>query len=69
MNGSKAAKRSERTLSDAERSRLRQLREQIAAEKDDIIAEALQMLRLRPVAKPGMIRMRRQETGHSNARR
>jgi DNA-binding XRE family transcriptional regulator len=34
------AKRSERTLSEADRSRLRQLREQIDAEKDEIIAEA-----------------------------
>ena len=34
------AKRSKRTLSDAERSRLRRLREQIDAEKDEIIAEA-----------------------------
>jgi hypothetical protein len=33
------AKRSERTLSDAERSRLHQLREQLDAEKDEIIAE------------------------------
>lgn len=31
--------RSERTLSDADRSRLRQLREQIDVEKDEIIAE------------------------------
>jgi hypothetical protein len=34
------AKRSARAISDAERSRLRGLREQIDAEKDEIIAEA-----------------------------
>lgn len=33
-------KRSQRTLSDAERARLRQLREQIDAEKEEILAEA-----------------------------
>src|SRR5689334_6025369 len=33
------AKRTSRTLSDAERSRLRRLREQIDAEKDEIVAE------------------------------
>lgn len=34
------AKRSERTVSDSERARLRQLRAQVEAEKDEIIAEA-----------------------------
>ena len=32
-------RRSERVLSDAERARLRKLRDDIAAEKDDVLAE------------------------------